>query len=96
MTVLAKDWKFRMLIILLVLAVTSLLSTLLTFTTWAEEVRMASTVLVEQGSQQEEVQTIPKLLMFIVPFIKEAILIGVPLFLALLAGKLYARGKSKT
>ena len=91
MTVLAKDWKFRMFIILLVLVVTSLLSTSLTFTTWAEEVRMASTVLVEQSSQQEEVQTIPKLLMFVVPFIKEAILIGVPLLLGLLVGKLYGK-----
>ncbi|MEL0614274.1 hypothetical protein [Marinomonas arenicola] len=85
-------WKSRFTIILLVsLAVAGLLATL-DLTSWAEQINQQGYT---HGGDGEGKPNIPTVLMYVLPFVKELVLIGVPMLLALLVMTLSAAVKRK-
>lgn len=87
---LAYRWKSRFVIILVVSIIISALLILLDLTEWATQIN-------EQGftHEAEKGKNIPSALMYILPFIKEIILICVPMFLSLLVIKAFSIIKKK-
>lgn len=62
---------------------------LLTFTDWAEGLRVLDGTPISTAPAEDA--AMPAIHMFIAPFIKEFVLIGVPLAIALFMGRLYKK-----
>ncbi|MCF2949458.1 hypothetical protein L0668_15165 [Paraglaciecola aquimarina] len=93
-------WKSRLLMVLLVSILISLLFITLEQTSWAEQINLQGYTHGEnegstQGNNSGGKPNFPSYLMYILPFVKELILIGVPLLLTLLVTKLFAKFSQK-
>lgn len=85
MSILTQNWIQRTSWLLLIsLGVAGFLA-LLTFTNWAESMRIVEVALLSQPSESEREMAAG--IRFIAPFIKEIILIGIPLAISLLIGR---------
>lgn len=73
-------WKQRLFIVLLVSITMSVLMIDLELTDWAVNINQTG----YSHGDNDAKSNIPKILMYVLPFIKEMILIGVPLFLTLI------------
>ncbi|WP_341205821.1 hypothetical protein [uncultured Psychrosphaera sp.] len=73
-------WKQRLLIVLLVSITMSILMMGLELTDWAVNINQTG----YSHGDNDTKPNIPPILMYVLPFIKEIILIGVPLFLTLI------------
>ncbi|WP_413699555.1 hypothetical protein ACLKMH_19245 [Psychromonas sp. KJ10-10] len=90
MKYLAHQWKFRFTLILLISIMLSVLLVQLDLTLWAEQIN-------QQGFSHgvEEGKKMPSALKYILPFVKEIVLICVPMFITLLLMKFWASLKRK-
>ncbi|WP_375748748.1 hypothetical protein [Vibrio sp. HN007] len=88
MKYLQTQWKFRLTVVLVTSMMVSVLLVGLEMTDWAAQIN-------QQGYSHGdgEKPDAPTMLMFILPFIKELILIGVPMTLSLLLMKIFGRKK---
>jgi hypothetical protein len=84
------QWKSRVIIILAVSVIISALLVLLDTTEWAQQINIEGF-----SHDAEEGKKMPLSLMFILPFIKEVILIFVPMFLTLLVIKVFSIIKNR-
>ena len=84
------QWKSRFTLILLTSIILGLLLVQLDLIPWAEQIN-------QQGFSHdgEEGKKIPSALMYILPFVKEIVLICVPMFVTLFFMKFYATIKGK-
>jgi hypothetical protein len=89
MSILTQSWKQRTSWLVLVSLLVGLLLTLLTFTDWAEGMRIVDAASASQPPEGD--RDMPAALMIIAPFIKEFVLIGIPLAMSLAIGKFYTR-----
>lgn len=91
MKYLQTQWKFRLTVVLVVSIIASVLLMGLEMTDWAAQIN-------QQGYSHGggEKPNAPSALMFILPFVKEIILIGVPMSISLLVMKLFGRKKKRT
>ncbi|GHB77421.1 hypothetical protein GCM10008107_28670 [Psychrosphaera saromensis] len=85
MKYLKNSWQSRTFTVLLVSIVVSVLLVTLEQTQWAEQINQQGYSHSGGGDGQRNISTI---LMYVLPFVKEFILIGIPLGLALLVMKL--------
>lgn len=85
-------WKPRVTIILLVSIAVSLLLITLDQTQWAQQINLQG---YSHGESDGEGRDIPTAMRYILPFVKEFILIGVPLLLTLLLLKVIAKFDSR-
>lgn len=90
MKYLQHHWRFRVFILVLISCVISILMVGLELTDWAEQVNQQG---FSHGEAEGGERKIPVILMYILPFIKEIILIGVPLLLTLLWIKIFGKFK---
>ena len=74
------NWKFRTIIILVVSSVISVLMISLELTSWAEQINQQGNLPHGDGKGKGDM---PAILRYILPFVKEIVLIGVPLFITL-------------
>ncbi|MBU2871410.1 hypothetical protein [Colwellia sp. E2M01] len=88
MKYLKKDWKFRSSILLIVSVLVSALLILLEMTDWAAQINLNG---YSHGSDNEGKKDIPSFLMYVLPFVKELVLIGVPMFISLMLIKLLGK-----
>lgn len=77
-------WKSRTLVVLVISIVISMLLVLLESTDWAAQINQQG---YSHGGEDGEGKGIPSVLRYILPFVKELVLIGVPLLLSLLLMK---------
>lgn len=82
------QWKPRSVIVLVVSIVMGVSMVLLELTDWANQIN-------EQGFSHGDGEgpDIPSVLKYVLPFIKEIILIGVPMSISLLIMKIFGRKK---
>ena len=85
---LTQQWQSRTSIVLIVSIVVSLLLVTIELTDWAAQINLAGYT---HGSPDGEKPNIAPILMYILPFVKELVLIGVPMLLTLGVIKLYGR-----
>lgn len=83
---LKQQWQSRTAIVLLVSVIISLLLVTLELTDWAAQINLAG---YSHGSPDGEKPNIAPILMYILPFVKELVLIGVPMLLTLGLVKVY-------
>lgn len=83
---LKKRWRLRLTLVFVVSVLVSALLVLLEMTDWAVQINK-----VGYSHGDGEGKNPPAVLMYILPFIKEIILIGVPMTLSLLIMKLFKR-----
>ena len=88
MKYLATHWKPRLFTVLLISTLLSIAMIALELTPWAEQINQQGYT---HGDGQRDIAPI---LVYILPFVKEIILVGVPLIITLLYLKLYALLKS--
>ena len=94
MKYLQDHWKSRFVIVMFVSVILSALMVLLELTDWAEHINQLGFSHGKGGEGAEgEKKNIPAIMMYILPFIKEFILIGVPMLLTLLWIKLFSKVK---
>lgn len=93
MTVLKKNWKSRTLWISAISIIVSLIMMTLTFTDWAEAMRIGGELAIQGNEGIDPEREMPAVLMYIVPFIKEFVLIGVPMLLGIGIGTVYKKVK---
>lgn len=77
---LTQQWQSRTSIVLIVSIVVSLLLVALELTDWAAQINLAGYT---HGSPDGEKPNIAPILMYILPFVKELVLIGVPMLITL-------------
>lgn len=82
---LKQQWKTRTSIVLVVSVLVSLLLVSLELTDWAAQINQQG---YSHGAAEGEKPKIAPILMYILPFVKELILIGVPMLLTLGIAKL--------
>ncbi len=82
---LKQQWKTRTSIVFVVSVLVSLLLVSLELTDWAAQINQQG---YSHGAAEGEKPKIASILMYILPFVKELILIGVPMLLALGIAKL--------
>ncbi|KHM49906.1 MULTISPECIES: hypothetical protein [Pseudoalteromonas] len=82
---LKQQWKTRTSIVLIVSVLVSLILVTLERTDWAMQINLQG---YSHGSPEGEKPNIAPVLMYILPFVKELILIGVPMLLTLGVAKL--------
>ena len=82
---LKQQWKTRTSIVLVVSVLVSLLLVSLELTDWAAQINQQG---YSHGAAEGEKPKIAAILMYILPFVKELILIGVPMLLTLGIAKL--------
>ena len=82
---LKQQWKTRTSIVLVVSVLVSLLLVSLELTDWAAQINQQG---YSHGAAEGEKPRITPILMYILPFVKELILIGVPMLLTLGIAKL--------
>ena len=82
---LKQQWKTRTSIVLIVSVLVSLIFVTLERTDWAMQINLQG---YSHGSAEGEKPNIAPVLMYILPFVKELILIGVPMLLTLGVAKL--------
>jgi hypothetical protein len=82
---LKQQWKTRTSIVLVVSVLVSLLLVSLELTDWAAQINQQG---YSHGAAEGEKPKIAHILMYILPFVKELILIGVPMLLTLEIAKL--------
>lgn len=82
---LKQQWKTRTSIVLIVSVLVSLILVTLERTDWAMQINLQG---YSRGSPEGEKPNIAPILMYILPFVKELILIGVPMLLTLGVAKL--------
>ncbi|XPF93231.1 hypothetical protein ACM9HF_14535 [Colwellia sp. RE-S-Sl-9] len=83
-------WQSRLFVVALVSCLLSVLLVGLEFTGWAEQINQLG---YSHGENEGGERNIPAAMMYILPFIKEFVLIGVPLLLTLLWIKLFKKRK---
>lgn len=88
MKYLKEQWKLRTTIILVVSILVSLLLITLDQTSWAEQINLQG---YSHGEGDGEAKNGLGLLRYILPFVKEIVLIGVPMILTLLVAKLIGK-----
>lgn len=89
---LQQNWKTRTSLVLIVSVLISLLLVTLELTDWAAQINQQG---YSHGAPEGEQPNIPSFLMYILPFIKELILMGVPMFLTLGIAKLIGLTKRR-
>ena len=82
---LKQQWKTRTSVVLIVSVLVSLILVTLERTDWAIQINLQG---YSHGSPEGEKPNIAPVLMYILPFVKELILIGVPMLLTLGVAKL--------
>lgn len=85
MKYLKEHWKSRSTIILFVSVLVSILLMTLDQTSWAEQINLQGYT---HGEDDGKAQNRLGLLRYILPFVKEMVLIGMPMLLTLLVSKL--------
>ncbi|XQW84020.1 hypothetical protein ACOYR1_12830 [Thalassotalea piscium] len=85
-------WKSRLAVVLLISVVVSWLLVTLDQTGWAEQINLQG---YSHGEGDGAERNMPSVLMYILPFVKEIILIGVPMLITVLLAKLFTRVKKK-
>jgi hypothetical protein len=85
-------WKPRLVSVLLVSVAVSLLLVALDQTSWAQQINLQG---YSHGESEGAGPNIPYVLMYILPFLKEIVLIGVPMLITLLFVKLFGQFKHK-
>lgn len=91
MKYLQHHWRSRLFIVILVSILVSAFMMTLELTGWAEQINQVG---YSHDNEEPNKQTIPPAMMYILPFVKEIILIGVPLLLTLIWLKLLNKLKS--
>lgn len=84
-------WQSRLLMVMLVSLLVSALLVTLELTGWAEQINQQG---YSHGDGDGGERSIPAALMYILPFVKEFILIGVPMLLTLLWIKVFRKVKT--
>ncbi|MEH6713065.1 MAG: hypothetical protein V7733_17775 [Paraglaciecola polaris] len=79
------QWKTRLVVVLLISIGVSILLMGLDVTPWAQQINLRG---YSHGADEGEGPNIPSFLLYVLPFVKELILIGIPLLLTLLWLKL--------
>lgn len=82
------NWKSRVLVILIISIIVSALMVTLELTDWAEQINLQGYSHGSDSEGDKQRANIPPALMYILPFVKEIVLIGVPMLLTLLILKL--------
>lgn len=85
-------WKSRTCVVLLISVVISMLLISLELTNWAAQINQQG---YSHGGEGGEGNKIPSFLRYVLPFVKELVLIGGPLLLTLLVLKLSSITKRK-
>lgn len=80
MKYLQKHWQSRTTIVLITSIIIGILLATLDLTTWAEQINQQG---YSHGAGEEGARKIPAIMRYILPFVKEFILIGVPLLITL-------------
>jgi hypothetical protein len=96
MTVLKRNWKSRTLWISAISIIAALIMMTLTFTDWADAMRIGGELAIQGSDGTQPEREIPAVLMYIVPFIKEFVLIGVPMLLGIGIGRIYKKLKKSS
>ncbi|MEM5507420.1 hypothetical protein WNY98_00930 [Pseudoalteromonas sp. AS71] len=92
MKYLKQQWKTRTSIVLIVSVLVSLILVALERTDWAMQINLQG---YSHGSAEGEKPNIAPILMYILPFVKELVLIGVPMLLTLGIAKLFGLIKKR-
>jgi len=83
MKYLKTQWKFRLFVVLLLSTLLSIALVSLELTSWATQIN-------QQGySHSDGNRKVAPILMYILPFVKELVLVGIPLIITLLYLKLF-------
>lgn len=80
MKYLQKHWQSRTAIVLIVSTIVGLLLTSLELTAWAEKINHQG---YSHDAGEEVARNIPTVMRYILPFVKEIILVGLPLLITL-------------
>jgi hypothetical protein len=89
MKYLQTEWKTRLPVVMLISIAISALLVGLELTDWAAQINQEG-----YSHGEGEGPSGPSVLMYILPFVKEVVLIGVPMALSLLVMKLFGRKKN--
>ena len=93
MKYLQHHWRKRLLVLAVVSIIVSILMITLELTEWAEQI---NTLGYSHDENDGDKGKIPAGMMYILPFIKEIVLIGIPLLLTLLWIKVFKKFKQIT
>ena len=88
------NWKSRVFVILIISIIASTVMVALELTDWAEQINQQGYSHGSDSEGDKERANIAPALMYILPFVKEIVLIGVPMLLTLLILKLSSMFKS--
>ncbi|WP_158966476.1 hypothetical protein [Paraglaciecola sp. L3A3] len=92
MKYLQHNWKSRAFVLLSISILISLLLITLDQSSWAEQINLQG---YSHGGEEGEGEgrSIPAVLRYILPFVKEIILIGVPMLITVILAKLFTKKK---